>query len=79
MILDLRKRLNVSWRGGSSHFLLPIHSHLYERKGFFERICQADTMKTLYEVVEQETTAQFNLLAAEYVFYLPQSIVQREG
>jgi hypothetical protein len=78
-ILDLRKGLNVSWLGGSSHFLLPIHPHLYERKGFFGRICQADTLKTLYEVVEQETTAQFNLLAAEYVFYLPQRIVQREG
>ena len=78
-ILDLRRRLNVSWLGGSSQFTLPIHPHLYERKRFFERICQADTLKTLYEVVEQETTAQFNLLAAQYVFYLPQRIVQREG
>jgi hypothetical protein len=78
-ILDLRKRLNASWLGGSSQFILPIHPHLYERKRFFERICQADTLKRLYEVVEQETRLQFDLLGAEYVFYLPQRMVQRES
>jgi len=78
-ILDLRRRLNVSWLGGSSQFILPLHPHLYERKRFFEQICLADTLKMLYEVVEQETTIQFNLLAAEYVFYLPQRLVEGEG
>ncbi|HYA03266.1 MAG TPA: hypothetical protein VEI04_09140 [Syntrophobacteria bacterium] len=78
-ILELRQRLNVSWVGGSSQFILPLHPHLYERKRFFERIYQADTLKMLYEVVEQETTIQFNLLAAEYVFYLPQRLAEREG
>lgn len=78
-IVDLRRRLNVSWMGGSSQFILPTHPHLYERKSFFERICQASTLKMLYEVVEQETTVQFDLIAVQYVFYLPQRMFQRES
>ena len=74
-IIDLRRRINVSWRGDSSQFLLPLHPHFYRRDKFFERIQQATTLKVLYESVEQETTIQFNLLSSEYVFYLPQRMV----
>ena len=78
-IIDARQRLIISWRGGSSQFLLPLHPHLYERGRFFEKICHADSLKALYDVVDAETTMQFDLLAAEYVFYLPQRLVGRES
>jgi hypothetical protein len=74
-IMDLRQSLNFSWRGDSSQFLLPMHPHFYKRNDFFANIIQADSLKTLYQVVEQETKIQFDLLAAEYVFYLPKRLV----
>ncbi len=70
-ILELRERLNFSWKGDSSKFLLPLHPQFYRRSHFFDEILQADTLKALYETVEGETKVQFDLLAAEYVFYLP--------
>ena len=74
-ILDLRRTLNFSWKGNSTKFLLPLHPNFYSRSHFFDRIQQADTLKVLYETVGQETRIQFDFLAAEYVFYLPQRMV----
>lgn len=70
-IADLREQLKVTWLGGSSQFLLPLHPYLYERERFFDRICKAHTLKDLYLIVDEETRVQFDLLAAQYVFYLP--------
>jgi hypothetical protein len=75
-IMKLRGRLNMSWTGDSSQFLLPLHPHLYQRSNFFESIHRATTLKALYDTVKGETTAQFNLLAGEYVFYLPQQWIE---
>jgi hypothetical protein len=74
-IMELRSSLNFSWRADSSQFLLPLHPHFYRRSHFFDQILQADTLKSLYKTVEQEAAAQFDLLAAEYVFYLPKRMV----
>ena len=74
-IIDLRQSLNFSWLGDSNQFLLPLHPHLYRRGSFFDKISQAETLKALYETVEQETEVQFDLLGTEYVFYLPQRMV----
>jgi hypothetical protein len=74
-ILALRQSLNFSWKGDSSQFLLPLHPHFYHRRDFFDKILKADTLKTLYDTVDRETTVQFDLLAAEYVFYLPKRMV----
>ena len=74
-IMGLRRSLNFSWRGDSSQFLLPMHPQFYNRNQFFSKIKEADTLKALYQIVEEETNIQFDLLAAEYVFYLPQRLV----
>jgi len=74
-IMELRQSLNFSWRGDSSQFLLPLHPHFYRRSRFFDQILEADTLKNLYDMVKGEITVQFDLLAAEYVFYLPQRMV----
>ncbi len=74
-ILELRQRLNFSWKGDSNQFLLPLHPHFYRRSHFFDEILQADTVKALYATVDLETAVQFDLLANEYVFYLPKRMV----
>ena len=74
-IMELRQSLNFSWRGDSSQFLLPLHPHFYTRNHFFAKINTAGTLKALYGIVGGECTVQFDLLAAEYVFYLPQRLV----
>jgi hypothetical protein len=74
-IVELRQSLNFSWKGDSRQFLLPSHPHFYRRSHFFDQVLGADTLKALYAVVERETTVQFDLLAAEYVFYLPKRLV----
>jgi hypothetical protein len=74
-IMELRKSLNFSWKGDSTQFLLPLHPHFYRRSHFFDQILKADTLKVLYDKVKRETTIQFDLLTAEYVFYLPQRMV----
>ena len=74
-ILALRKSLNFSWKGDSSQFLLPLHPHFYRRSHFFDQVLEATTLKALYKTVEGETTVQFDLLASEYVFYLPKRMV----
>ncbi|MEJ2363894.1 MAG: hypothetical protein P8017_04295 [Deltaproteobacteria bacterium] len=70
-ILELKKSLNFSWKGDSSQFLLPLHENLYRRSRFFDQILQANTLKALYKTLDREIGIQFDLLAAEYVFYLP--------
>lgn len=76
-IIHLRQSLEISWKGNSTQFLLPLHPHFYRRSNFFAAIQQANTLKVLYDKVEQETTLQFDLLASEYVFYLPQRMVDK--
>ncbi|MBW1979829.1 MAG: hypothetical protein JRJ12_01290 [Deltaproteobacteria bacterium] len=77
-ISELRQQLRVSWLGGSRQFLLPLHAKYYERTAFFAKICEARTLKGLYDIVELEASVQFDLLATEYVFYLPESLVEAE-
>ena len=74
-IVELRSSLNFSWRADSTQFLLPLHPHFYRRSHFFDQILEAGTLKALYKTVEHEATVQFDLLAAEYVFYLPKRMV----
>jgi hypothetical protein len=74
-IMTLRQDLDFSWKGDSSQFLLPLHPHLYQRSHFFAQLNQAGTIKALYDAVIRETGIQFDLLEAEYVFYLPQHVV----
>ena len=73
-IMELKSTLNFSWKGDSSKFLLPLHRQFYDRNHFFNKILRSSTLKELYENVESETTIQFDVLAAEYVFYLPKRI-----
>ena len=74
-IMALRKSLNFSWKGDSNQFLLPLHPHFYRRRHFFDQVLEATTLKALYKTVEGETKVQFDLLASEYVFYLPKRMV----
>jgi len=74
-ITDERDELHVVWRGNVRDFLLPVHSAWYDSERFQERIARAASLKELYEAIEEESDAQFDVLSLHYVFYLPESFV----
>lgn len=70
-ILDDRERLGVVWRGHARHFLLPLHPDFYNTNLLFHRISGAESLKDLYQKIQAETDAQFDILARHYVIYMP--------
>jgi hypothetical protein len=38
------------------------------------KIAQAESLKDLYNAIEAETDAQFDVLAQSYVFYMPENL-----
>jgi hypothetical protein len=76
-ILEERERLGVLWRGHVRHFLLPLHADYYNPNLFYHHIVNAESLKDLYLKIKAETDAQFDILAARYVFYLPESFLNQ--
>lgn len=74
-ILEERQELNLVWRGDIRHFLLPLHSSHRNSNLFLHHIAGAQSLKELFEVIEEETNAQFDILSASYVFYLPENLI----
>jgi hypothetical protein len=72
-ILDEREALQVFWRGNVQRFLLPVHPEYRHPNLFFNAIDRAETLKELYANIEQETDLLFDVLAEQYVFYVPES------
>lgn len=71
-ILDERDSLNVVWRGNVRHFLLPLQPDLHNPNLFFHHIANCETLKELFTAIEAETNKQFDLIAHNYVFYVPE-------
>lgn len=71
-ILDERDELNVVWRGNVRHFLFPIRPEHRNPDQFMQRVSNAQTLKELFEAIQAETDAQFDILEAHYVFYFPE-------
>jgi hypothetical protein len=74
-IMEERERLGVIWRGHVRHFLLPLHADYYRSNMFFHRIGSAESLKDLFQQIQAETDAQFDILAQRYVFYLPERLL----
>ncbi|GLI34962.1 hypothetical protein DAMNIGENAA_23950 [Desulforhabdus amnigena] len=74
-ILEEREALNVVWRGNVVHFLLPLHTELHNPNLLRHKIANAESLKALYNEIESETDAQFDILSQSYVFYLPESFL----
>ena len=71
-IMEERERLGVVWRGHIRHFLLPLRPDFYNSNLLFHQIGSAESLKDLYQKIQAETDAQFDILAQHYVFYLPE-------
>jgi hypothetical protein len=72
-ILSEREALQVAWRGSVDRYLLPLHRCHYSHETFFNRAAAAPSLKDLFQTIEAETGRQFDLLAAHYVIYVPES------
>ena len=77
-ILAERDDLNTVWRGHVQHFLLPIHPHLQNPNTLLQKIATAESLKELYQAIESEANAQFEILMHSYVFYLPASFLHSD-
>lgn len=73
-ILEEREELKVVWRGNVRHFLLPLHPEHHNPNLFFHEVSNAETLKELFNVIQSETDAQFDILMAHYVFYFPERL-----
>ncbi|ABK17599.1 hypothetical protein Sfum_1914 [Syntrophobacter fumaroxidans MPOB] len=74
-ITEERDALRVIWRGSVQDFLLPVHPVWYDLQRFGRRVAGAGSLKALYDVIREESDAQFDVLSLHYVFYLPESFV----
>jgi hypothetical protein len=77
IINEEREKLNVSWKGNVQSFLLPLRIEHYNPAVFLETIVSAPSLKELLSGIERETDSQFDLLAAHYVFYVPEAFLSR--
>ena len=74
-ILEERNCLKVVWRGHVRHFLLPLHTEYYNPNIFYHHVVGAESLKDLYQEIRAETDAQFDILAQQYVFYVPEAFL----
>jgi hypothetical protein len=77
IITEERENLNVSWKGNVRDFLLPIHRDHYDQGVFIETIRTAASLKDLLNGIEKETNYQFDILAENYVFYVPEAFLSK--
>lgn len=74
-ILAERDSLKVVWRGNVQHFLLPLHTDLHNPNLFFHHIANCESLKELFAAIEEETNLQFDLIANNYVIYIPDNFI----
>ncbi|MDR3569466.1 MAG: hypothetical protein P4L43_15695 [Syntrophobacteraceae bacterium] len=77
IVNEEREKLGVSWKGNVRSFLLPLRIDHYNPAVFLDTIVGAASLKELLSGIERETNAQFDLLAAHYVFYVPEAFLAR--
>ncbi len=77
LIVEERESLDVSWKGHVHNFLLPLHPEFYNPNLFAHSVQSAESLKELLAVIEGETNRQFDILAAQYVFYVPESFLPK--
>ncbi len=77
IINEEREKLNVAWKGNVRDFLLPIRTEHYHPGAFSNAIVNASSLKELLAGIEEETGAQFDILASRYVFYVPETFLPK--
>ncbi len=77
IINEEREKLDVSWKGHIKSFLLPLRTEHYDPAVFMDAVGGAPTLKELLAGIEYETDSQFDILAANYVIYVPAAFLGR--
>jgi hypothetical protein len=77
IINEEREKLNVSWKGNSVEFLLPLLPEHYDFSDFNEAVGNAPSLKELLVAIENGTNSQFDVLAENYVFYVPETFLSK--
>ncbi len=77
IINEERESLGVSWKGNVRSFLLPLRSEHYDQRAFLSAMSSAPSLKELLDRITSETDSQFDILAANYVFYVPELFLSR--
>jgi len=75
-ILDERDSLKVVWRGNVRHFLLPLQPDLHNPNLFFHHIAKCESLKELFAAIETETNKQLDVIAENYVIYVPENFIE---
>jgi len=77
IINEEREKLGVSWKGNVQEFMLPLLPEHYDPSVFDYIVGNASTLKELLVGIEEETNAQFDILASSYVFYIPEGFLSK--
>lgn len=77
IINEERDKLNVSWKADVQEFLLPLLPEHYNMSVFNDIARNASSLKELLVGIEEETNAQFDILAGSYVFYVPEKFLSK--
>lgn len=70
-VLELKQALNVSWLGPIDQVLFPVDSQFYNFAEYRESLRRAQSLKELYEAIQEGVGDMFSILCANYVFYTP--------
>ena len=70
-IISLRGSLGMKWQGNINHFLLPLHPEFYKPELFLTKVNMSKTLNELFKTIRIEIQTQYDILKANYVFYLP--------
>ncbi|WP_139796571.1 hypothetical protein [Desulfacinum hydrothermale] len=70
-ILEEREALGIAWKGAVDHYLLPLYPQHAGPDLLLAKIRNCHSMQHLFQVIEEETNRQFDLLGSDYVIYVP--------
>jgi len=73
VVREMSAEMGLRWPAHQEGFLLPLPEALYPPNRFRRRLGQAASYKDLIKTLQEETSLQFDLVAANFVFYLPLS------
>lgn len=70
-IKTFKEILGVNWYGKMDKVLLPVDEDLFDLEKYRKGLLSAGSMKDLYSLIRLGTEEMFDILASEYVFFVP--------
>ncbi|MFZ7112553.1 MAG: hypothetical protein ACOWYE_12790 [Desulfatiglandales bacterium] len=70
-VMTMRGMLDINWYGVLDQVLLPLDGRVFDQKDYMKKLSSAGSMKALYRTIREGTNVMFDILARDYVFYVP--------